>query len=133
MTQNGVVTRLLDRNRAEVAVERGTACGSSCDGCETCVYATRLLVAAENAVYARPGDRVVLESGTRGILSAALLIYMLPVILFFAGYAAGYAAGLGQGLCVAASLAGAVLGGGFAVLLGRRRDEIRFRITGFQR
>ena len=133
MTQNGVVTKLLDRGRAEVSVERGTACGGHCDGCETCIYASRLLVNAENAVFAKPGDRVVLESGTGGVIGAAMLVYMLPLALFFAGYAAGAAFGLGEGPCIAASLGGAVLGGGLMVLIGRKKREIRFRITGFQR
>ncbi len=133
MTQNGVVTKLLENGCAEVAVERGTACGGHCDGCETCIYAATLRVAAENAVCARPGDRVVLETGTGGVMSAALLVYLLPVVLLFAGYAVGEAAGLGQGGCSAASLAGAVIGGALVVFFGRRRREIRFRIIGFQR
>lgn len=133
MTQNGVVTKLLDKGRAEVSVERGTACGGHCDGCETCVYATRLLIHAENAVYAAPGDRVILESESRSIMGAALLVYMLPVILFFAGYAVGALCGLGQGACVLTSLAGLAIGGALAVFFGRRKKEIAFRIIGFQR
>lgn len=133
MTQNGVVTKILADGRAEVAVERGTACGGHCDGCETCIYATTLRIPAENTVYATPGDRVVLESGTRSIMGAAMLIYMLPLVLFFSGYAVGALAGFAQGGCVIASLAGAVIGALLAVLIGRRRKEISFRITGFQR
>ena len=133
MTQNGVVTKLLDRGRAEVAVERGTACGGKCDGCETCIYASRLVVNAENGVFAEPGDRVVLESETKSIMGAALLIYMLPVALLFAGYGAGAALGLAQGWRVLMSIAGAALGGAFAALIGRGRKEIVFRITGFCR
>ena len=133
MTQNGVVTRLMDDGRAEVSVERGTACGGHCDGCETCIYASTLRVPAENPVSARPGDRVILESASREILGAAALVYLLPLGLFFLGYALGAALGLGQGACVLTSLAGASLGGGAAVLLGRRRREPVFRITGFQR
>ena len=133
MTQNGVVTRLLDRGRAEVSVERGTACGGHCDGCETCVYATRLIIDAENPVYARPGDRVILEGSSGGIMGAALLVYMLPVVLLFAGYAVGAACGLGQGLCAMMSLLGLAVGGGLAVFFGRRKKDIDFRIIGFQR
>lgn len=133
MTQNGVVTKLLGNGRAEVAVERGTACGGHCDGCETCIYASTLRIAAENDVYARPGDRVILESGTGGVIGAAMLVYLVPVLMFFVGYAVGAAAGLGQGMCVVTSLAGAAAGGAVAVLIGRRRREIVFRITGFQR
>ena len=133
MKQNGVVTKLLDKGRAEVAVERGTACGGHCDGCETCIYATKLLVSAENAVYAQPGDQVVLESGTKAIMGAALLIYMLPLALLFAGYAVGAGCGLSQGLCAVSGIASAAFGGILAVLIGRRRREVVFRITGFSR
>ncbi len=133
MTQNGVVTKLLGDGRAEVSVERGTACGGHCDGCETCIYASTLRIPAENTVYAQPGDRVVLESGTRGVMGAAMLVYLMPVLLLFVGYAAGAASGLGQGLCVVTSLAGLVLGGALVVFFGRRRKEIVFRIVGFQR
>ncbi|MCD8322826.1 MAG: SoxR reducing system RseC family protein [Oscillospiraceae bacterium] len=133
MTQNGVVTKLLERGRAEVAVERGTACGGHCGSCEACIYANRLVVPADNLVYAKPGDRVVLESSTGGIMGAAALIYLMPLVFFFAGYAVGAGLGLAQGGCVAASVAGLVLGGGLAVLLGRRRKEITFRITGYCR
>ncbi len=133
MTQNGVVTKLLDGGRAEVAVERGTACGGCGGGCETCVYASRLTVDAENAVFARPGDRVVLESASGGVLGAALLVYMLPVATFFAGYAVGAALRLAQGPCVLTSLAGLAVGVVLTAVIGRRRQAPRFRITGFQR
>ncbi len=133
MTQNGVVTKLLEGNLAEVAVERGTACGGHCDSCETCVYANRLLVSAENLVFASPGDRVVLTSETKSIMGAALLIYMLPVALFFTGYAVAAACALTEGLRVLASLAGLGLGAALAVVFGRRRRKITFRITGYSR
>lgn len=133
MTQNGVVTRLLDGGFAEVAVERGTACGGRCESCEACIYENRLLVTAENPVYAGPGDRVILASRTRSVMGAALLIYMLPVALFFAGYAVGAACALSEGLCVLTSLIGLAAGGALAALLGRRRGKIVFRITGYTR
>lgn len=133
MKQNGTVTRLLDKGRAMVAVERSTACGGHCGGCEACVFDARLMVEAENAIYARPGERVVLESETGRIMGAALLVYMLPVALLFLGLGIGAALGLSQGLCVVTSLAGMVLGGALAVLIGRRRRAITFRITGYSR
>lgn len=134
MTQNGVVTKLLNNGKAEVSVERGTACGGHCSGgCEACVYASRILVQAENSVYAAPGDRVVLEGGTGHVMGAALLIYMLPLVFFFGALAASAAAGLGQGLCALISLIGAALGTAVTIAIGRRKKEIRFRITGYQR
>ncbi|MCC8356747.1 MAG: SoxR reducing system RseC family protein [Oscillospiraceae bacterium] len=133
MTQNGVAPPLLDRGQAEVAVERGTACGGHCGSCEACIYANRLLVSADNLVYARPGDRVVLESSTGGIMGAAALIYLVPLVFFFAGYAIAAVSGVAQGGCVVASVAGLLLGGSVAVILGRRRKQITFRITGYCR
>lgn len=133
MRQNGVVTRLLDKGRAEVSVARGTACGGHCAACDACVYESRLLVEAENAICAQPGERVILESETRRVLGAAVLVYLTPLALFFLGYAIGAALDLKQGLCIGLSLLGAVAGSGLAVLLGRRRKAIDFRITAYER
>lgn len=133
MTQNGVVTKLLDNNRAEVAVERGTACGGNCGGCEACVFDSRITISAENRISARPGDRVILESGTSAVLGAAVLVYMLPLLFLFGGYAAGAAFHLEQGKCVLFSLFGAAVGAGLVVLLGRKKKEISFFITGYSR
>ena len=133
MTQSGVVTKLLGDGRAEVSVERGTACGGHCEGCETCIYDTTLRISAVNDVHACPGDRVILESGTGSVMGAAMLVYLVPVLLFFAGYAVGAAAGLSQGPCILTSLAGLLIGALLAVMIGRRCRGIVFRIVGFQR
>lgn len=133
MTQNGVITKLLDRGRALVAVERSTACGGNCGGCEACVFDSRLLVEAENIICAKPGEKVVIESETGRVLGAAALVYLLPVALFFTGYAVGAAIGLSQGLCVVTSLLGLVVGGALVVFFGRRRREISFRVVGYAR
>lgn len=134
MTQNGVVTKILNNGKAEVSVERGTACGGHCSGgCEACVYANRILIQAENLVYAAVGDRVILESRTSSIMGATMLIYMLPLLFFFVALIATSVSGLGQGMCAVISLIGALLGGVFAVVIGRRKKEIVFRITGYER
>lgn len=134
MTQNGVVTKLLDNGKAEVAVERGTACGGNCSGgCEACVYASRLLVQADNLVYAAPGDRVILESRTSSIMGATFLVYVIPLVFFFMALIAAYAAELSQGLCALVSILGAAVGTAVAVIAGRRSKDIRFRITGYVR
>lgn len=132
MTQNGVVTKLLDNGKAEVAVERGTACGGNCSGgCEACVYASRILIQADNLVYAAPGDRVVLESRTSSIMGATFLVYVIPLVCFFAGLIVASAMGLSQGLCALVSLVGAAVGAAITVFAGRRAKSIRFRITGY--
>ena len=38
MTQDAVVTKVFPNGMAEVVVARGTACGSNCGNCESCVF-----------------------------------------------------------------------------------------------
>lgn len=133
MKQNGVVTKLLDNGLAEVAVERGTACGGHCSGCGECVYGKRILVPAENKIFAKPGESVVIESETGVIMQTALLIYMVPVVLLFLGYGLGALLGQSQGRCIAMSLLACALGVGIVTLVGRRHKKIDYQITGYQR
>lgn len=132
MTQNGVVTKLLDKGMAEVAVERATAC-HHCSGCGECIYGKQIVVQAENAIFAKPGERVVLESHTGTIMKATLLIYMVPVVLLFLGYAVGAMLHLDQQMCVVTSAVGVAIGAMIATLLGQRFKKIDFRITGYSR
>ena len=57
MTQDAVVTKLISRHVAEVEVERGTACGGTCESCEACVFQNRIRAEAVNKISALPGRR----------------------------------------------------------------------------
>ena len=81
MTQNAVVTRIIDRRTAEVEVERGTACGGNCGACEACVFQNVIRAVAVNKVSALPGQQVVIESKTGDVMSAAMLLYIVPFVL----------------------------------------------------
>ena len=96
MTQNAVVTKLISRHVAEVEVERGTACGGTCESCEACVFQSRIRAEALNKVSALPGQKVVIESKTSDVLGAAALLYLVPFVLLFLGYAIGSALGWGS-------------------------------------
>lgn len=101
MTQDAVVTKLVSRHVAEVEVERGTACGGTCESCEACVFQNRIRAEAVNKISALPGQKVVIESKTSDVLGAAVLLYMVPFVLLFLGYAIGQRARLGRGrLCL---------------------------------
>lgn len=67
MTQDAVVTKLVSRHVAEVEVERGTACGGTCESCEACVFQNRIRAEAVNKVSALPGQKVVIESKTSDV------------------------------------------------------------------
>ncbi len=137
MTQNAVVTKLLPNGQAVVAVLRGTACGGNCGGncgsCEACAFDARILVQADNLIHASVGERVVITGKTSHILGAALLIYMLPLVFFFAAYFLAHSVGLGQGMCVLVSFLGLALGAAFMVFLGKRSRELRYEISAYLR
>lgn len=131
MTQDAVVTRVYKNGMAEVAVTRSTACGGNCGNCESCIFQSELKALARNAIGAKAGERVVIESSTKKVFGAALLVYIMPLILFLAGYAFGAVLGLNEPGCVLLSFAGLVLGGVLLVLSqkrGRNKKQIEFDI-----
>ena len=77
MTQDAVVTRILPNGMAEVAVARSTACGGNCGSCESCIFQSELRTEAKNTIGARPGQKVVIESRTSAVFSAAALVYIM--------------------------------------------------------
>ncbi len=111
---------------------RESACSGDCHKCSGCGAAKEtILLKAKNPIGARRGDLVKLESESGPVLKAAAVLYMLPMILFFAGYFAGDRL-WGQGAltgCIAFA-AGIVL----AVFYDRRigkSDHTGYTITGF--
>ena len=93
---------------------RESACSGDCHKCAGCGAAKETIVFdAKNELGARVGDLVKVESATGPVLQAALVMYMLPMLLFFAGYALGHVllgmGGLFGGICFAVSIAIAVV------------------------
>lgn len=84
------VSRLLPEGRAEVIRVRESACSGDCHKCSGCGAAKQSLVlTAENPIGARAGDMVVISSDTGPVLKAAAVLYLLPLVLFLAGYLLG--------------------------------------------
>ena len=134
MTQSGIVTALLPDGRASVSVERQTACGGNCASCGGCSYKNVLTAIAENRVGAIVGDRITLRSRTKGVIGAAALVYLLPILTFLVGYLLSAAFGAGEGVSILASVLCLLLGCGLAAWLGRkRRNAIRFEIVSIDR
>ena len=103
MTQDAVVIKLLPNDMAEVAVTRGTACGGNCGSCESCKFQKEMRTEARNLIEAKPGQKVVIESKTGDVMSAAMLLYIVPFVLLFIGYAIGAALHLAEGGCILVS------------------------------
>jgi sigma-E factor negative regulatory protein RseC len=93
MEQVGVVIETMG-DKARVKTRRHTVCSNCgrCGGLHELASSRELTVIAQNPVGAREGDRVQLETAAEGILLAALLVYIVPLLGFFLGF------GLGQWL-----------------------------------
>lgn len=134
MTQQGTIKKLLPGDMAEIEVTRRSACGHDCAKCGGCggLETQVLQVVAHNKARAQVGERVLIEGATKQVLGIAVLVYLLPVALFFVGYAAAKLAHVGEG---AAALGGGVLfvlGILGAVVYSRRmkaKNETAFEIT----
>ena len=134
MTQQGTIKKLLPDGMAEIEVTRRSACGHDCAKCGGCggLETQTLYVTARNRAKADVGERVLIEGETGQVLGLAMLVYVLPIVLFFVGYA------LGSVLFTGAA-AGA-LGGGVLFVLGilgaiwysrrmKERNEVPYEIT----
>lgn len=86
MTQDAIVVKILPNSMAEVVVTRATACGNNCGSCESCIFQSELKAVAKNNIGAKPGQRVVISSSSGKIFSAAILVYIMPLLFFLAGF-----------------------------------------------
>ena len=111
---------------------RESACSGDCHKCSGCGAAKEtVLLKAKNPIGARRGDLVKLESATGPVLKAAAVMYMIPMVLFFAGYFAGDALWQRGALTGCLSFVAAI---GLAVLYDRKigkTDKCEYTITGF--
>ena len=137
MTQN-VTVLSVNGHTARVIHNRPTACHGDCDhcagGCGAMAAKEKIIVEAENLIGARPGDRVVIEGATKKVAAAIVLVYVLPLVLFFLGY---FLTQYVSGPANLVAVLGFVLGLAVAVLVSRSQKkkgtEIQFRITAFAR
>ena len=117
---------------AQVLVVRESACSGDCHKCSGCGAAKEsILLTAANPIGARTGDLVKLQSETAPVLKAAVVLYMLPLVLFFAGYALGAALDISGGLCGSLAFVLSIV---FIVLYDRKlqkQDDTIYTITGF--
>lgn len=117
---------------ATVLCIRESACSGDCHKCSGCGAAKEsILLQADNPIGAQVGDLVKVESATGPVLKAAAVLYMLPLVLFFIGYALGDAMGLSGGLFGGLAFALSIW---LIVVYDRRmqrKDKTIYTITGY--
>ena len=132
MTQVATIEKIIDSTHAQIAVPRKSACGHDCEECAGCGVSGMVVRAvARNLIGAGVGDKVVVHSSTKKTLRIALLVYMLPLALFLAGYFAAEPLGE-EALRYVAAIAAFFLGVLAAVLYDRRvrkSGELTFEIV----
>lgn len=109
MRQKATVESVQPNGTATLLVRRQSACSGDCHKCGGCgAVGQTLRVRADNPIGAQSGEIVYVESQSKTVLSAAVLVYLLPMLLFVAGYLAaaalGWHAALVGGCCFAAGL-----------------------------
>jgi len=118
MKQIATVEKLRQDGRAEIVVARQSACAHDCHECAGCGGTPAPIRAVvDNPIGAQAGQKVVVESSSRQMFGVILLVYMLPVALFFVAYFA--ASGLGGGVSAAVAIAAFFCGIVPAVLYDR--------------
>lgn len=126
------IREVYENGTAQVVCIRESACSGDCHKCSGCGAAKEtILLTADNPIGARAGDLVNVRSETGPVLKAAMVLYMMPLVLFFAGYAAGAALGLSGALfgCLAFLLSILLI-----VVYDRRmakQNKTIYTITGF--
>ena len=126
------IREVYDNGTAQVICIRESACSGDCHKCSGCGAAKEaILLTVDNPIGAEVGDLVNLRSETGPVLKAAMVLYMMPLVLFFVGY----------GLAAALNMSGALFGSlAFAasivliVMYDRRmakKDNTIYTITGY--
>ncbi len=87
MYQSGIV-QSVHNELAYVKIKRSSSCGESCASCGLCP-GRDVLVSAINSANAKQGDTVLIYMSDRKVLNAALLVYIIPIIMLIFGYFLG--------------------------------------------
>ncbi len=119
MRRDVIVVRLLPDDRAEVAMERPSACGGNCASCGGCAD-SRVLAVADNRFGASLGEEVVIEGAARRLIAMTAMVYLLPLALLAAGWGLSELLWQRPGPGAAVGLA---LGIAAVVLYGRRQAK----------
>lgn len=126
------VRKVHNDGTATVIHLRESACSGDCHKCSGCGAAKEAVVfTADNPIGAKRGDLVKVESSTAPVLKAAVVLYVLPLVLFFLGYWLGTLPGAFGAL---GGVLGFVLGVVIVIVYDRlvvNKANIRYTITAF--
>ncbi len=132
MLQKAVVLKILPDNTAELEVQRQSACGGNCSGCEGCSFRENVIrIIADNNVSACPGQTVLVETRSRQIFRYAVMVYILPVLFLVAGYVMASLLGFSESICVLIAFLLLLAGTAVVILLQKKKknDPVTYSIN----
>ena len=126
MTAEGTVVKIIDETHALVKTVRKSACAEchkqsegGCRVCDVFLGSDTIETQAINKIGAKEGDSVIVESLTSYVISAAAVVFMLPVLLAILLYCVfAFAIGSSYWAPIAA-LAGFAVGIAAAIVYGK--------------
>lgn len=126
------IKETYENGTARVICIRESACSGDCHKCSGCGAAKEaILLTADNPIGADMGDLVILSSETAPVLKAAAVLYMMPLVLFFAGYALAAALKISGAVCGCLAFVLSIV---LIVLYDRRmaqKDKTIYTIIGY--
>ena len=127
MEQKVKIRRVFPDGTAEVVHIRESACSGDCHKCSGCGAAKEsITLTARNAIGAKPGEVVIVKSDSAPVLRGAVVLYILPLVLFVLGY---LLTASGWGGCL-----GFVIGIVAVIVYDRKvakKEETVYTITGY--
>ena len=124
------VQKCNDDGTAQVLHVRQSACSGDCHKCSGCgAVQQKMLLTVQNPIGAQPGQLVTIRSEAGPVLLAAAILYILPLMLFFAGYVLLSGTNGALGGCVGFVL-GIVIAGVYDRLVMRKKKEV-YKIIGW--
>lgn len=115
MTERGVVSKIKG-NKATVQFERHSAC-DKCHMCAVTKDTMKVEVTLDNTLGANVGDFVEVEMGERYVLTAAAIVYVIPLVLIGVGIGVGTL--INELAQVLMALGGLIIGFAIAILLDK--------------
>lgn len=94
MVECGKVIKIEKKNNVRISFDRKSAC-DQCRMCAVSKSGKTVEIVVPNNLGAQVGDSVLVSMGDKFVLTAALIVYIIPLILVVIGVAVGASFGVG--------------------------------------
>ena len=88
MIEQGIVKKTI-KDKALVEIVRSSAC-KKCGACQIDPEEKVVIAHATNSAGAKTGDTVEVELNFEAVMSASLIVYIIPLVAFFLGSLIGF-------------------------------------------